>query len=337
MEATSANSLRSRRALIAAGLGGVAATAAHAVGRPLPAQAGHGPGIDPNALHLGAQNSTDAETRLSADLPEGTPPGPIALQVGINKGRAVNGFASVGVGVWGVSLNGDQDQPHVGVEGSSENNGIGVRGQSKGENGTPGGSGPGVEGESSTGPGVHGFSEFEGGVEGNSDFGDGVRGFGSHDGGTGVRGDGSVGVAGTGTVFGVHGFSDSGVAGQFYSNGDAGVRAFAPGDFPAVSAISGIEAEGGEDGGLALDVVGKARFSTAGAAAVAAGQNTAVVANTAVTGSSHVSVTLVGDPGPRQLRWLQRSPGVGFTVHFSGGPPGQRPQVPFTYLIVEPA
>jgi hypothetical protein len=89
--------------------------------------------------------------------------------------------------------------------------------------------------------------------------------------------------------------------------------------------------------GLALDVAGKARFSTAGSASVAAGQNTAVVANPATTASSHISVTLVGDPGPRQLRWVERSPGVGFTVHFAGGPPGQRPQVPFTYLIVEPA
>jgi hypothetical protein len=88
--------------------------------------------------------------------------------------------------------------------------------------------------------------------------------------------------------------------------------------------------------GMALDVVGTAHFSTAGNDAVAAGQNSRFVANPAVTAVSHISVTLNGDPGPRLLRWVNRSPGAGFTVHFTGGPPGQRPEVPFTYLIVEP-
>lgn len=87
---------------------------------------------------------------------------------------------------------------------------------------------------------------------------------------------------------------------------------------------------------MALRVEGKSLFSTAGSAAVPAGQNSVFVANAAVTSDSHISATLVGDPGPRQLRWVAREPGNGFTVYFSGGPPGQRPQVPFTYLIVEP-
>ena len=91
------------------------------------------------------------------------------------------------------------------------------------------------------------------------------------------------------------------------------------------------------DGGLALDVVGTARFTTAGNDAVAFGQNSRFVANPAVTALSHISLTLHDDPGPRQLKWVERSPGDGFTVHFAGGPPGQRPAVPFSYLIVEPA
>jgi hypothetical protein len=99
---------------------------------------------------------------------------------------------------------------------------------------------------------------------------------------------------------------------------------------------SGTGLRGESASGLALDVAGKARFSTAGSSTVPQGQNSVFVANAAVTADSHVSVTLAGNPGARQLHYVSRSPGAGFTLNLTSAPPPQRPQTPFTYLIVEP-
>ncbi len=52
--------------------------------------------------------------------------------------------------------------------------------------------------------------------------------------------------------------------------------------------------------------------------------------------SCHITVILTGYPGPRQLHWVERNPGTGFTVHLTSAPPPQRPETNFTYLIVEP-
>lgn len=83
---------------------------------------------------------------------------------------------------------------------------------------------------------------------------------------------------------------------------------------------------------LALDVIGKARFSTAGSGIVPAWANRATVDNEAVTGHSHVTVTFTRDPGRASVAWVQRQPGSGFVVHLSARPHWD---VPFTYLIVE--
>jgi len=80
--------------------------------------------------------------------------------------------------------------------------------------------------------------------------------------------------------------------------------------------------------------MGKARFSTAGSGLVAAREDTAPVSNPAVTPNSHITVTFTGDPDRAQVAWVERQPGSGFVVHLSGRP---RSNVPFTYLIVEPA
>jgi hypothetical protein len=119
-----------------------------------------------------------------------------------------------------------------------------------------------------------------------------------------------------------------------------GVIGFAPGGAPGVLAMSAMETGLGQpgtpDGGLALDVIGKARFSTAGAATVPQGASSVQVLDPAVTANSHISVTLVSDPGSRALRWIERLPGS-FTAHFEGGgKPSTRPETDFTYLIVEP-
>ena len=82
---------------------------------------------------------------------------------------------------------------------------------------------------------------------------------------------------------------------------------------------------------------GRAAFSTADSAVIPAGQNSAFVPNLAVTEDSHISVTLASDPGQREVRWVERSPGSGFTVHLSTAPPPQRPEASLTYLVVEQA
>ncbi len=138
-------------------------------------------------------------------------------------------------------------------------------------------------------------------------------------------GAGVYGEAGNGT--GVLGRSQTG-------NGVLGV---APGEAPAITALSSGDVPGPSmlsDGGLALNVVGKARFSTAGAAAIPRWRRLAFVPNPAVTANSHITVTLTGNPGLASISWVERRPGTGFIVHVSGWSIWD---VPFTYLIVEPA
>ena len=96
----------------------------------------------------------------------------------------------------------------------------------------------------------------------------------------------------------------------------------------------GVEAR--SDTGMALKVGGPAGFATAGAGIVPAGAAAVFVDAPAVTADSHITVTPSSDPGQRSVRWVERDPGNGFTVHMSGAPPKQRAQTAFTYLVVEP-
>jgi len=184
------------------------------------------------------------------------------------------------------------------------------------------GAGIGVLGESGAGPGVEGRSESGLGVLGQSDTGPGVRGESLEGQGVGVSGHGQIGVMGRSGEppppegDGKGGIPSAGVLGEAWGEGSAGVMAFA-----------------GEAGLLALRVVGKACFSTAGSGAVPARMSAATVANPAVTADSHITVTFTGDPGRASVAWVERQPGTGFVVHLSAWP---RSDVPFTYLIVEP-
>jgi hypothetical protein len=99
---------------------------------------------------------------------------------------------------------------------------------------------------------------------------------------------------------------------------------------------TGVEARSDFPDGFALVVRGKSLFSTAGSAVIPAGQNSVFVANADVAGDSHISVTLVSDPGPRAIRWVERDEGSGLTVHLSSAPLRQRPETHLTYLIVGP-
>ena len=230
-------------------------------------------------------------------------------------GTGVEGFTETGfVAILGVNNSDGGDA----VRGLSQNpaappgdtpangSGIGVHGLS--------GSGLGVMGESGGGPGVFGLGGAAG-VQGESNSGPGVLGrAGNSEDSAGVRGEavGCVqkGPCGPGFGVGVHGRSEAG---------------------------TGVRAEVLDPAGLALDVVGRARFSTAGAGTIPRNQNSAFVANPAVTTNSHIMVTLAGNPGNRQLHWVERNPGAGFKVILAQLAPGPRPATPFTYLIVEPA
>jgi hypothetical protein len=178
------------------------------------------------------------------------------------------------------------------------------------------GGSPGVRGDAA-GPGIsvvgvlgvcnEGFTEPNGiAVQGVSGYGPGQAGTGP---GTGVEG-----LSGTGT--GVHGSSEAGTGVTGESKTGVGVWA-------------------GTLEGRALEVHGPAAFSTAGAGSVPSGQSSVFVANTTVTGSSHISVTLVSDPGDRTVRWVQRTATTGFRVHLTG-PAKNKPAVSFTFLITEP-
>jgi len=225
---------------------------------------------------------------------------------GYGPGSGVVGESSTGAGVFGEVF---------GESGS----GIGVAGRSN-RTGPPGdgeGSGIGVSGKSGSGDGVDGTSQSGVGVAGHSDSGIGVAG--DSPSGTGVHGKSEIGP---------------GVVGR--SHFSPGVVGVALGHAPGVLA----ESRSGEepyplDGGLALEVMGKARFSTCGAYTVPRGDNSVFVPNPAVTDVSHITVTLTSNPGGlRVLQRVERMPGSGFRVHLT--PALLRPATVFTYLIVEP-
>lgn len=91
------------------------------------------------------------------------------------------------------------------------------------------------------------------------------------------------------------------------------------------------------ESGIALEMWGPAAFSTVGFGVVTEGQSSAFVELPLVTGDSHVSITLVGNPGARQVSWVERTSGSGFTVHLTNAPPKQRKEVGFTWFVVQPA
>lgn len=233
-------------------------------------------------------------------------------------GNGVEGLSNTGHGVYGRTD--DWEEGGSGVFGEVTN-GSGVQGQSQ--------QGVGVEGHGKTG--VIGFGgDLDGttdpdsnGVIGLGFKGNGVLGQTERDDSAGVRGEAHVclergpceGVAG-GT--GVHGSSEAGT----------GVRG---------ESQTGPGVEAASTSGLALRVLGRSGFSTAGNGTVPQGQNLVTIAQTAVTATSHVTVTLMGNPGSRQIHFVQRNPGVGFTVNLTSAKGNQRPATPFSYLVVEPA
>lgn len=263
---------RSRRQLLVGGLAAAAGLALGRLGRPDPVAAANG-----DTVTVGNSFTGDEATTIT------------------NTASAANEYAIVGVGtgltngVRGVSTNG------AGVEGASTTS-AGVFGSSNEWSGvygkTAGQAGAGVLGTSGTvalpaetelDSGVAGISAsgtpLSTGVYGESGSGVGMYGFGP----TGVVGDGDWGVYGTGGV---------GVAGDV-GVGGTGVYGFVgSADAPIPTANVGVEARAGSTAQLALNVVGRAKFSRSGRTLIGAGKSFITISLTGVTSSSLVFANL---------------------------------------------
>jgi hypothetical protein len=185
---------RSRRALLAASLGGVAAIAAHALGRPGPVHA-----VDPNDVVLGQLNVATTTTEITN--PDGDEDVFRANSGG--SGSAIEGFSTSGAAIVGTSGS------DVGVTGSSETR-SGVHGH------TLAPTFPAVIGRSlANGPAVYGYSGADE-LAPTAPVKTGVYGRATQDSGsTGVAGQSTAGrgVSGVATTgLGVRGFATEGVA-----------------------------------------------------------------------------------------------------------------------------
>lgn len=342
-ESPSQDGVRSRGNVLALLGGAIAGAVAGALGRPGQASAGHD---GTNVLHLGELNIWDgtSTTQLHVNNENHV----LELK---NESTTPTGAALL---AWGSTV--DHSTVEVFNDGTR---GIALWGRSHGPGFSGGGDGIGVRGTTGSGSGVEGGSESGVGVEGSSQSGIGgsfsTNGgdFAVHIGGSAVEF--ALGVDNVLVGQGAGGMLAISRGGKPAIEGDALPNEFSPGvgvqgvsgsdqtfgDGPGigVQGISGtgVGVEAISENGLALNVAGKAAFSTAGAGTVPQGQNSVFVANSAVTADSHISVTLVGNPGNREVRWVARSPGSGFTVNVTPAPPNQRPATPFTYLIVEAA
>lgn len=215
-----------------------------------------------------------------------------------NPDTAALGLLAIGIsGVRGLSIG-------IGA-GAPPPAGIGVFGGS--------GTGPGVKGVSQSGPGARGetTSSVNAAVEGhNSDSGHnaaGVRGTASGN-GMGVDGQSPDGA-------GVSGASANGVGVHAGSLNGVALLAFAPA------------------GQRAIQVGGKAGFSTVGAGSIPAKSSSAFVAQAQVSATSHITVVLTSDPGNAAVvQWVDRAAGSGFTVHLSRG---TQDATSFTYFIAD--
>ncbi|TME79969.1 MAG: hypothetical protein E6I45_11920 [Chloroflexi bacterium] len=243
---------QSRRQLLTAAAGGVAALAAEALTRP------HAVDAVSAALMTEVDNPTSAETSVTSSQ---STTGEVAFKVAIGDlGTALHADSPNGVGVLGTNNLGG-----AGVMGNSTGGAVGVIGQT----GDPAGY-PGVPAGSA---GVYGFSSTDGpGV-----FGDG-----------GVLGAGPIAVMGVGQIGSV-GLGDGlGPPGQF----GAGVYGYSGSvTAPLPPNNVGVYARG-DGTALALQVQGKAKFSRSGRTYVAAGHANRAVTYAGVTTSSLVIATL---------------------------------------------
>jgi hypothetical protein len=276
-------STSSRRAIIAAGLGGLLTAVAQALARPSPARAG----VDGDVV-LGGLNSATTTTTIS------------------NTSNANNVFAcdsSTGIAVKGMSTTNN------GVFGSS-GSGFGVRGSSSTSFGVFGfsgsGTGIGVYGESSAGKGVRGYSTSAVGVDGYSGTNAAVLGESDATNQPAIVGKASGGHA---AVFGhsvggpAPGVTPAKTGVYGYAAQDATARGIhgrsTVGRGVDGQATSGVGLYGLATSGYALRTNGKVRLDkSAGKATIGAGtRSTTVTPGVDLTTSTMVVATLQGSAG----------------------------------------
>src|SRR5205823_1082417 len=153
---------------------------------------------------------------------------------------------------------------------------------------------------------------------------------------------GVLGLAGNGVgVYGMSGASYAGVLGRNKSSGPAvqgqavnGVGGhFASDNFTGAYGLTskvdettaGVHAENVSPIGTALRVRGRARFTTVKEYTnVGGGVNDIVIGDTSVTVNSHIGLTIASNPGSRSLGWVERTPGIGYTLHMTPAAPPAR-------------
>ena len=297
------DTLRPRRAVLAAALGGIAATVATAVARPEAVRAG-----SDGDVVLGGGNSTTQQTLISSSGPTGLIVNAVDLGILAQGGEAGLRATSSGIGVDGWS------DGSSGVHGLS-NHAAGVYGESTSGTGVVGTSpSVGVSGTSTTGTGVSGSSGSAIGVAAYSNATDrpagrswsagdstGLQGHSGADSppaapaktgvfGYAVQDAAAIGVRGQSTV-------GRGVYGQATSG--QGVRGYAT----TGSALYGSTSS--PKSGIALRTVGRVRFEQS------------VCIATISAGSSHVTVTPGIDVNTSSavVATLQGSAGGKTTVH----------------------
>jgi hypothetical protein len=270
---------RSRRALLAAAIGGLAASAAHALGRPTAALATDGQPIIQSADN-GGTGSTVVRSSTTTALQ-----GVTDVTTGANFGVRGRSSSSSGVGVYGVAAAASGatigtygtaasavgtgvkgEAPHIGVEGiatATTGHAIGVRAVTN----------------DATGAGLD-AKNLEAADDATAITAQ-AQGVAIYALATGVVGKGFVGVANHATGAAV------GVDGSVSSPSGMGVRG------RATTGV-GVHGEATNAAGTALKVVGKAVFSRSGKATVPTGQSTVIVSSVTITAATLVLATIQG-------------------------------------------
>jgi hypothetical protein len=263
-----------RRALLAAGVGGIVATMAGLLGRPIPAA-----GANSEPVRIGQVNDGSATTIVHTSGPEGfkgqadLADGLVGQSAGANK-SGVLGFNTDpgGFGVYGLNNTsgnwGALGRPMEGIKGYSKDL-AGVLGQGGAE---------GVHGQSGSGDGVVGV--------GNGPLSSGVRGTTTGSLGCGVWGEnkpanthGCLGGGGEAVYGEADGASTHAV--RAIQRSPDGIAVSGWNKYGSTQGIlggkAGVEAHG-LSGSMALDVRGAARFDRSGVVTIPAGASSATVA-----------------------------------------------------------
>jgi hypothetical protein len=257
----------SRRVLLAGTVSGLAALAAHALGRPAPTTAS-------TAVLLGENNSSTSTTKITNPNGAGTA---LAGHV-TGSGTALVGESDSGTGVFGTSS-------FRGVEGISTS-GSAVFGYSK--------SGYGVSGSTVSGTGVSGGSTSGNGVRGESSSAAAVRGH--SDSSVGVYGASGSGAPGVNLKVGVYGWGPDTEGAPSYGVIGKSVSTLGIGVLGSSDAGTGVTAT--SKTGRALNAAGRVEFKTSGIATIGAGATDQIVdPSVPIKAGTRILVTLLGSPG----------------------------------------